>query len=338
MSRRGAILAMAAWWSAAALACAFDTVTTAEGRVAGKVTQMTPTEVTVEQAAGITKGVPVNEIETISFEDEPMPLKNARNAIRAGRYEDALKTLEEVNASEVERAEIKQDLEFYKALAACKSALAGSGTIAEAGKQMAGFVRNNANSYHYLEACEVVGDLLIAAGKQAAAQAYYEQVAKAPWPDYKMRAGVAIGRALLSQGKADDAMKQFQTVIDTSASGDLAERQRLAAKLGKARCLAESKQTDEAIKLAQEIIDKADAEETELNAKAYNVLGIAYRKAGRAKDALWAFLHVDILYPSDGEAHVEALQNLIPLWKELQKPERAADAERVLKDQYGRTP
>ncbi len=314
-----------------------DTIVTADGKLTGKVTQTSPTEITLDQS-GVSKTVPINEIENIYFEDEPMPLRNARNICRTGRYEEALDLLEKINVDDIDRAEIKQEIQFYRGMASARLAIPSgeAAKIKEAGKLLFEFLQANPKSFHFFEANELVGDLLIAGGKASAAMSFYGQVAKAPWPDYQMRAGVAIGRGMLSQGKPDEALKSFQAVIDNDAKGETADRQRLAAKLGKARCLAETKKTDEAIKLAQEIVDKAEAEQTDLNAQAYVVLGIAHRQAGRTKEALWAFLHVDILYPSEGEAHMEALKNLIPLWKELQKPERAAEAERILKEQYGK--
>lgn len=331
MSKRIAILV--AVWLTAAVACA-DTVKTKSTTLTGKITGVSATVVTIEQNTGGSKQIPVNEIEIVFFDDEPTLLKTARTAVAAGRYEDALAALEKIPQGEIKRPEVKQDMDFLKSLAAAKLALAGNGQIAEAGSAMAGFVSANANSFHYLEAAEVVGDLLVAAGKYAPAQKYYGEVAKAPWPDYKMRAGVAIGRALLAEGKAEEALKAFEEVLATQAQGELADRQRLAATLGKARCLAQSGKADEAIQLVQGVIEKADPEAAELHAKAYNVLGVSHRKAGRPKEALMAFLHTDVLYFTNPEDHVEALKNLVDLWKELQKPDRAARAEQILRDQY----
>jgi len=339
MNQRSAILAVAAWLAACTAGWAFDTVKTTDGSVAGTVTKMSPLQVTVEQGP-VSKEVPVNEIEAIYYDDEPTLVKTARTGIAAGRFEDALDTLGRVNLDDVTRPAIKQDIDFYKAYAQARIALASNDTeaVIRAGQQMAAFVGANTGSYHYLEACEVVGDTLVAAGRYANALEYYGQVGKAPWPDYKMRAGVALGRALLAEGKAPDALKSFQTVLDTDAEGELADRQRRAATLGKARCLVGAGQSDEAIKLVDGVIARANPEEVGLHAQAYNTLGLAHRKAGRAKEALLAFLHVDVLYFSSPNDHIEALQNLYELWTEVQKPERAAEVAEILSGQYKRSP
>jgi len=106
----------------------------------------------------------------------------------------------------------------------------------------------------------------------------------------------------------------------------------------KARCAALGGKPDEAVKAAEAIIAKADPEQAELHALAYNVLGTALRKASKPKDALLAFLHVDVLYPHYPDAHAEALANLTQLWNELNKNERGARCRQLLEEQYRNSP
>jgi hypothetical protein len=49
-----------------------------------------------------------------------------------------------------------------------------------------------------------------------------------------------------------------------------------------------------------------------------------------------AFLHVDVLYFRASGEHIEALRNLVELWKEVEKPERAAEAAQILSERYNR--
>ena len=117
-------------------------------------------------------------------------------------------------------------------------------------------------------------------------------------------------------------------------SGKEAEQAKLAASLGKASALAGAGKTDEAVKLIDEIIAKADPENQELHARAYDELGNCYRAAGKKKDAIIAFLHVDLLYSRFPEQHAEALANLAALFAEDGKAERAAAARATLKEKY----
>jgi len=339
MNGRGAILAAGVWLAAGGVGRGSDAIKTATAPVLlrGEIKVMTPVEVELRLGAG-TKKVSVNEIVYISYDSEPAGLKSGRTALLAGRYEDALASLEKVGAEGQNRPEIKQDVEFYTALCRAELALGGSGDVIAAGRLMAAFVKTHKGSYHWLKANEVVGDLLVANGQHDQAEKYYAELGKAPWPDYQMRAGVAVGRARLAQKKTAEALDSFESVLKTDATGELAQLERLAATVGKARCQIANKQYDEAIKTVNDVIAKIDPEQVELNARAYNALGTALKDAGRVKEALLAFLHVDVLYFTVPEEHAEALANLAELWEKARKPERADRARRTLAERYKNSP
>ncbi len=301
--------------------------------VSGEITSTTGQEVTIK-SRGADKKVPVNQIVSVSLDGSPSPLTLARMAANNGRYEDALKALAKIKPEEVKRDLVKQDIDFYKAYCTAQLALAGSGEVKVAGQMLNLFARANKNSYHWLKANEVLGDLLVASKKFAAAASFYDKLAKTPWPDYQMKAQVAIGRARLAEGKSDEAMKAFDSVLASKDTSVAAEAQKLFARLGKALCLAQQNKPDEAVKLVDEIIVAAGPEQTRLLARAYNAKGTALRKAGKANDALLAFLHVDVLYFSSPEDHAEALANLAQLWGEVHKPQRALQAKQILKQRY----
>jgi len=310
MTKRLVPLAVAAWLAACAASWAFDTVKLIDGKqVVGDITKMSALEVVVDQQ-GVPKSVPVNEIEVIYYQDEPTLLRvSARSAVNSSNYPDGLTALQKIKPEEMTRKLIKQDVDFYTALCTARLALEGTGTIIDAGRTMKQFIDNNNDNYHYWEACEVMADLSVAIQSYTSAQTYYGLIAQAPWPDYKMRASAGMGWAQLAEGKPADALKSFQTVLDSQVQGEGAERQKLSATVGKARCLTEAGQPDEAIKLVDTVLSRSDlAEQIELQARAYNALGAAHRKAGRVKEALLAFLHTDILYFGSAKAHIEALE------------------------------
>ena len=358
VKNRWVIPAIGLWLAACTAGWAFDTVKLKpKGTVVGTVKTMSPLEVVVKQGT-LDKKVPVNEIDSIIYDTttEPSSLNAARMVARRGRYQDALNVLndkQKIDPAKVkERLEVEQDVAFFKALCTAKLALGGSGAISDAGSAMFGFVKSHPGSYHYLEAREVLGDLLVAAGKYGDAEESYAYLAKAPWPDYKMRANVAIGRAQLAESRLAEAKespdlatkklagaeKSFDTVLAIAAEGPLADFQRMAATLGKARCLAAKGQTEQAEKMVKDVIAKADAEYGELHSRAYNTLGTIQRKAGRTKDALLAFLHVEILYFAYPEQRAEALSNLEQLWTEVHRPERARKAREILDTYFKNSP
>jgi tetratricopeptide (TPR) repeat protein len=312
-----------------------DRVRLIRGSENGEVSAMTPLEVTIDKGLPGSSSIAVNEIKSIAFDDEPSELSQARVNAANGAYENALESLEKIKRGSVDRDFIKQDIEFYKAWCAAKLALAGHGEIADAGRQLNIFVRSYPNNFHYLEAREAMGDLLMAGGGFANAEKQYAELAKAPWPAYKMRAAVAVGRSLQAQQKHPEAIRQFDAALAMPDDGADTENQRLAATLGKAVSLAETSGVDEAVGIIEKVIHDADPQQKELHARAYNALGSCYEKAGKTKDALLSYLHVDVLYNTVPEAHAEALAHLAPLWQAIGQEERAREARQVLEQRYG---
>jgi TolA-binding protein len=108
----------------------------------------------------------------------------------------------------------------------------------------------------------------------------------------------------------------------------------LAARLGKAHSQAEAGQTDGAIQAIEQVIADAAPESIDLQARAHNVLGKCHLKAGSQKEALYAFLYVDVLCASAGDAHAEALFQLIPLFRAFGRDEDARQAQERLLERY----
>lgn len=324
--------------SPAALAWADDIVKPKiGGQVRGDITEMSNQEVAVRTGA-ITKRIPVNEIESISYDGEPVGIKGVRNAIKKDDYELATRELAKLGAADLQRPEVKADYEYYKALCAARSALSEGDSAAklDAGRHLLSFEKGHGQNYHYFDACELLGDLLASLGKYDQAAAFYKKLEAAPWPDYHIRAGVLIGRTLAAQKKYPEAVAKLDAVLDEAKrhAGKDVERQAMAATLDRATCLAGTGKVDEGIKIAKDVIERAPKDDQELHARAYDALGTCYRMAGKKKEALLAFLHVDLLYSNVADQHAEALANLSTLWTEVNKRERGIQARDRLKDRY----
>ena len=330
----GGVVLLALFVLAASPLAANDKIKLLAGnQSSGTITEISPTELSIELGQ-TKKQFPVNEIDWVSFDREPNELTQARFAIAAGRFDDAASLLAKLDTADITREAISNDVDFYAGLAAARLALAGTGSISEAGKRLFNFEKAHKDSFHYFETCEVLGDLFAAVNKSEQAEAFYGKLAAAPWPEYKLRAGVLIGRALVAKKSYDQAIAKFDEVLASDAKGKDTDRQKLGAALGKAAAMAGAGKSDEAIRSVQEIIAKADPENQELHARAYTILGNCYRAAGKKKEALLAYLHVDLLYSRFAEQHAEALANLATLWAEVDQAERAAQAQTALKEKY----
>jgi tetratricopeptide (TPR) repeat protein len=320
--------------AATASAANADKIRLVHGNETGEVSDMTPTEITLNKGQSNTRAVPVNTIKSIAFEGEPSELAQARLNALSGAVAKAQQLLDKVDAAQLRRDFVKQDFEFLQAYVAAKLAETGEGEIDAAGKKLNAFVKSYPNSYHYLEASELMGDLLMISGRFEIAGKQYAELAKAPWPDYKMRSAVAIGRALQAANKHAEAIQQFDAALAVPGDGADAQSQKLAASLGKATSLAETGKADDATAMIEKIIQEADPQQKELNARAYNALGNCYEKGNKSKDALFAFLHVDVLYGTVPDAHAEALSHLVTLWKVIGQDDRSREARETLQQKY----
>jgi hypothetical protein len=99
MKLRWFIGAVVVSFAAGSASQALDSVKTMKGPpVSGRVVGMTPVKVELEQGAngGIAKEIPVNQIQTIYYEDEPTELKIAKGHVLGGRYAEALASLQRI--------------------------------------------------------------------------------------------------------------------------------------------------------------------------------------------------------------------------------------------------
>ncbi len=333
MNVRCTCVALATAVAAAASCGAADSIKTTKMTYIGTIKSTSPTEVQFERGGTVTP-IPVNEIINVRLDAEPSDLNAARAHAAAGRYNDARESLGKIDPGELNREVTKAEFDFLRAYVDAKTALAGSGDVAKAGSAMVDFTRNHPRSFHVLEANELIGDLLVAGGKYDAAQGYYRKLTEAPWPAYQTRAKVLLGKAELAQGKIAEAKATFQSILDSAAADS--EPEKVAAELGIARCLAAEQDYEGAIETARKVVASVDPEDTALSAQAYNALGTALNASGKKRDALIAFLHVDVLYFNAPSEHVEALEHLAQLWTDLNRPEQATQAKQILKQRYNR--
>ena len=161
----------------AALAANADRVRLARGSESGEVVKMTPLEVTLDKAGGSgSQAIAVNQIKSIQFDGEPPELAQARVNAGNGAYAKALQLLAKIDMKLVQRDFIRQDIEYYRAYCASRLALAGEGQVADAGRQLNQFVRSHPDNFHYLDACELMGDLLMVSGRFDSAEKQYSEL------------------------------------------------------------------------------------------------------------------------------------------------------------------
>ena len=344
--------------------------TRSAGRVKGNVETITRNEVVISQD-GISKTLQADDVERIVFLGEPDKMQLAWTAADKGDYANALKDIDKLKPDDLDRDLLRTELAYMKLVFAVKLAITGetdsdddqssdttpadltrSNSVdvtkenpvdlaKEVGPQLIEFLKQNSNSFHFYEGNELVGDLLVWLGNVeqkpayfASASTYYAELAKSPWPEFRARADLLRARQLQLQGKYDESLAAYDAVLRVNASGEFAESQLQEAAIGRTYCLVGTNKAREALKILQDTIAKADDDDTVLLARAYCALGNCYRALNDNQQALWAYLRVDLEYPSAPESHAEALANLEVLWSAAHRPDRARDAHDYLLAHY----
>jgi predicted negative regulator of RcsB-dependent stress response len=313
-----------------------DRITVEEGKgknLTGSILAVNAEKVTID-VRGEKQEVPANIISSTVYEGEPSLLNTARTAFSGSRMTEALEALAKIDPKTLTKPTMKQDFDYFAAASKTKLVLTGSGDAADAEKSLLDFIKNNKNSYHYYEICELYGDLMVQVGKFDDAKKSYAALAKAPWAEYSLKAAVSLGMAEVTEKKTDSARKNFETVIQSEDASEQAERLKGIAKVGLALCLTSEKKYDEAIKILEEIAKNPGSEDSIFQSLVYNSLGLTYEQAGKPRDAILAYMHTDILFSSARSEHIKALQELSKLWKQVKRNERAEETDKRLKTIY----
>ncbi len=310
----------------------------------GKITAISKNGLTVKPQVGDDVMVPANDIVDVRWDGEPAKLITARGADRAARFTRALASYADVASDPKSNpANIKLDLQFLVARATAGQALAGTGKLVDAKAKLEAYLQVGANSFRYFECVKLLGRVELAAGNHEQAKVQFTALASAPWLDYKMAGQSAQARVLLAQNKADEALAAFQAVITQGGSNAEAavKGQRFEAVLGKSNCLIRKQgqaSYEAALKdLAGVLVEVSDTN-TRVLAEAYLRQGDCLRLLGRQKEAVLAYLHVDLLFAAEASMHAESLFHLGTLWSAVGHPERASSARERLRSDYPQSP
>ncbi len=322
--------------ASAALGQGFDVIVLHEGAPKrGNVVEESKDAITLD-ISGVKVPVEVGKIKRVTFADAPALLTAGQSSLADGQLEDAIEKLSKIDKADIQRDIVGREVDYYLALAKAKLALAGGDEDPAAATGAMLKIAQNTGSYHYYEANEVTGDLALALNppRPDKAAEFYANVGAAPWPEYKVKAALLGGEAMLAGENYKGAYDKFQMVIGANLNTPLALELKDYAALGKAKCLAEAGKPVDGVKEAEKIIADRDSRDGELFGRAYNALGYCHEKAGDKKLALLDYLRVHLLFYQDPAQHAEALYHLRTLWKSVNDAGRSLEAANLLKQRY----
>ena len=310
-----------------------------DGKIAiGVISAVSKDEITIKKAVGEPEKVAANDVGVVIDWDGGGPdLRLAYTDENNGKFDMAITRYTKSKESAKNPSDfLKAEFDYVLARTAAKQALAegDAAKMAKSIQQLLAIQKSSPDHFRYYDSMNVLGQVQLATGDFAAAQATYNTVAKAPWNEYKMLAKIAQGRILVADNKLDEAAKEFEAAAATATDSPSDQARKYEAMLAGARALFTQSKFEEALKILETVTDKGPAEEAALQAEAYVLMGNSLQALGRMKEAALAYLHVDILFPREASLHAEALYNLTKTWKQVQLPDRSAEAGEKLVQQY----
>lgn len=307
-------------------------VRTVSGSIAGEIVESGREGVVVESSKGRVT-VPVGELLAVLYDDEPAELSQARINAAGGGYANALERLDELPAGKSWAAPIDREIAFLRAICSARLAERSGEGIGDAGRQLTAFLREHADTPFYYASIEALADLLVVAGRTEAAIKRYQAMTRSESSVYRDRALVAIGRAHAQTNQHAEALAAYERALEVIDTQRALSRE---AARGRVVSLAELGETEAAIEAGRELVRSAGDDSDRL-AAAYNALGRCYLAAGSTREALYAFLHTDLVHNDDADTHAEALAFLSDLWRDIGRRAQADDAATRLKRRYGRS-
>ena len=304
----------------------------AGGVVRGVVTSESASKVEVKLGNTVT-AIPPHEIVSISYDNHPASLDQAQTKEAANALLEAADLYKKAAADAAARPFIAEDAAFSQARVLGELAQTDATKAPEAITLLESFARAYKSGRHVGPALEALARLQIARDNFSGLETTLAALAQLPRGDD--RAAIYRIKVLTRKGQLDQAVAELDKVIASAPDGSAKKRD---AQLSKAENLVGLKKFADAEATVRAVIKAAPAEDAATQAAAHNTLGDCLRAAGKSKEALYAYLHTDLLFSKEKDEHARALAQIAQLWRALNKADRADEALERLKQEYPRSP
>ncbi len=304
----------------------------AGGVVRGIVVSESAAKVEVKLGNTVT-AIPTNEVASITYDGHPASLDQAQAKEGANALLEAADLYKKAAAESSGKNFIAEDALFGQAHSLADYALTDANRSSEAISLLENFVRAYKNGRHASAALESLAKLQLAREDYKGVESTLASLSGLPKGDD--RAAILRIKVLTRKGQADQAVAELDKLIAASPDGSIKKRD---AQLTKAENLVGLKKYAEAEATAREVIKGAGAEDDATQAAAHNALGDCLKAAGKTREALYAYLHTDLLFSKEKDEHARALASIAQAWRDLNRGDRADEATERLKAEYPKSP
>jgi tetratricopeptide (TPR) repeat protein len=306
--------------------------------LSGDITSISRTEVVLTGRMNKKEyRIPANEIDRIRWESENPQVSQNRIEERNGQFDKAIAGYQAA-LKDATNDNLRTDLEFQIARATATKALKDEDKYDDAIELLEKFRTAHSTNFRYYEALRLLAQLYMTKGDIDKGNSTLQTMADAPWTDFKMETDILKAKVALAHDDVAGALKALDGVISVKPASAAETSRRYEALLTKASCLQKQTKYQQATDVLAGILDEASDEDTKTLAETCIRLGDCYQAGGRTKEAILAYLRVDILFPKEKKQHAEALYYLSRLFAQDGKPDKASEAAARLQEHYPRSP
>lgn len=304
------------------------------GAVAGTITSESISGIKIKPTVGAERELPAADVVDVIYQVPGAVNLDYKRAVaseeKRANSEAGRKALQEAEAdyrkvlNNLKRDEktlkVQRHLEFK--IAQIRGILAGENKeqLLEVAALLEKFRKDYPDSWQTLAVARQLAQLRIDADKFADAVNVYDDLAKsATLPkDVKQEFELAAIDVLMRARDYGAAQKRIDDALRTSPPADPQAGRLKILQIG---CQASKADLAIVEPKLKDAIEKSP--DPLVRALAYNTLGDCYNAKGQKKDAMWAYLWVDVVYNQDKGEHLKAIERLAGVFKDLNDDERA---------------
>lgn len=293
-----------------------------ETSLVGSVKEESISEVVFRPTNGIERKIPSVDIVDLSY---PVPAvvsqehRRARNNEEIAKWDVALKQYQD-SLPQLTEPKSKRHTEFRIAYLMSKVAETDDKQVKPAIDHLQKFRKANPTSWEIVFIPRLLIPMMLRENDVDGAQkalAELEATPKLP-AEVRLDCNSMLAKILVDSKKFAEAEKRLNDLIKNLPADD---PQALRLKVSLAECLAANQKVAEATKELEGIINRST--NPDVRAVAYNALGDCYQQSGQARQAMWNYMFVHVIYHQNKEEHARALYSLHKVFKTMNDDKKA---------------
>jgi tetratricopeptide (TPR) repeat protein len=279
--------------------------------------------------------IPAADIQRVYYDDMPPTLKQSYYTLFVAEeteknFAKLLKDYTDFNAKALVSNDVKPPVKRYLEFRVAMLRVAAGDANAQGALET--FTIAHKASWEYAFAARALARLLLEKEDyQNATKLLSELSANTLVPaEIKQEAESLLIDAMFQDGKTVEVQAKLAAAIADTKTPP-AQRDRYKVYLIGAEAKAGDGKLEDTVKKLEKVI--AENADPSIRAVAYNIMGDIYREKKMPRDAMWAYLWVDVVYSQDKGEHLKAMTRLLKYFDE----EKDVEKQQIYREKIART-